>query len=185
MKSREVLRLLGVSRVTLSSYVKSGLIKVTKLSNGYYDYHNDSVFAFLGKKCRYKIIYARVSTYKQRKDLDKQVNVLKNYCTRNKIKIDRTFKDISSGINLDRSNFSQLLKLVPDYKVDTVYITNKDRLTRLSYITLKSIFERFNTKIVVIHAKRKPNYYELFDEVTSLMHYFSSKEYSNRRKKLK
>ena len=35
MKSKEVLRILGVSRVTLNTYVKNGKIKVTKLDNGY------------------------------------------------------------------------------------------------------------------------------------------------------
>ena len=37
MKSKEVLKLLGISRVTLWSYVKNGTIKATKLPNGYYD----------------------------------------------------------------------------------------------------------------------------------------------------
>jgi predicted site-specific integrase-resolvase len=35
MKSKEILKNLGVSRVTLTSYVKKGLIKVTKMNNGY------------------------------------------------------------------------------------------------------------------------------------------------------
>ena len=47
MKSYEVLKLLKISRPTLTSYVKSGKIAVTKLPNGYYDYHIDSVYKFL------------------------------------------------------------------------------------------------------------------------------------------
>ena len=57
MKSKEVLKLLNVSRVTLSLYVKSGLIKATKLPNGYYNYHSDSVYKLLGKN-RVNVIYA-------------------------------------------------------------------------------------------------------------------------------
>ena len=69
MKSKEALKLLGVSRVTLSTYVKNGKIKVTKLSNGYYDYDDKSIFDFLGQNKKINVIYTRVSTYKQKDDL--------------------------------------------------------------------------------------------------------------------
>ena len=67
MKSKDVLKLLKVTRATLTAYVKSEKIKVTKLSNGYYDYDDKSVFAFLKKDVRTNVIYARVSTNKQKK----------------------------------------------------------------------------------------------------------------------
>ena len=106
MKSKEVLKLLQISRVTLSSYVRSGLIRVTRLPNGYYNYHDDSVFAFLGIDNRINIIYARVSTYKQKKDLEKQIELLFYHCFNNDIIIEDIFSDISSGIDLDRPNQS-------------------------------------------------------------------------------
>uniref|UniRef100_A0A6C0ECZ5 HTH merR-type domain-containing protein n=1 Tax=viral metagenome TaxID=1070528 RepID=A0A6C0ECZ5_9ZZZZ len=52
MKSKDVLRILGISRVTLWSYVKFGKIKVTKLSNGFYDYDDKSVYDCAGKKIK-------------------------------------------------------------------------------------------------------------------------------------
>ena len=58
MKSKEVLRLLKVSRITLSSYVRKGIIKATLLPNVFYDYHDDSVYSFLGKYQRINVIYA-------------------------------------------------------------------------------------------------------------------------------
>jgi len=173
---------LKISRVTLSSYVRKGLIKVTLLSNGFYDYHNDSVYSFIGKNKRMNVIYGRVSTYKQKTDLYNRIDKLKNYCADNYIHIDKIFQDISSGIELDRPEFSKLMQLVFDNEIDTIYITYRDRLTRLSYITLKSIFYKFGTKIVVINKREnETNYDELFDEISSLMYYFSTKKYSNRR----
>lgn len=41
MKAKEVLNLLQVTRVTLSNYVKLGLIKTTKKGNGKYDNFED------------------------------------------------------------------------------------------------------------------------------------------------
>ena len=56
MKSKEVLKILGVTRVTLSSYVKSGKIKVTKMTNGYYEYDDKSVFDFIGQNKKINVI---------------------------------------------------------------------------------------------------------------------------------
>lgn len=66
MKSKEVLRIIGVSRVTLNTYVKNKKIKVTKLDNGYYDYDDESVYKLIKKDIRETVLYARVSTHKQK-----------------------------------------------------------------------------------------------------------------------
>ena len=43
MKAKDVLKALGISRRTLTRWVKNGNIKVIKLSNGQYDYDEASV----------------------------------------------------------------------------------------------------------------------------------------------
>lgn len=184
MKSKEVLKLLQISRVTLSSYVKSGLIKATRLPNGYYNYHDDSVFAFVGRN-RYNVIYSRISAHQQKRNLEKQTELLFNYCLKKNIDIGDIFFDISSGIDLERPEFSKLLELIFDHQIDTVYVTYKDRLTQLSFSILESIFLKFGTKIIAIYdEKTKNDYTELFDEITSLMNYFSAKKnYSKHNKK--
>ena len=105
MKSKDVLKLLGITRVTLWSYVKKGIIKVTKLKNGFYDYDEQSVHNFIGKNKKINVIYGRVSTYKQKDDLIRQVNVLKEYCKHNNIIISNIYSEISSGIDLNRNKF--------------------------------------------------------------------------------
>jgi putative resolvase len=182
MRSKEVLQLLKVSRVTLSTYVRKGIIKVNLMANGFYDYDEQSIYDFLGiNNDRVNIIYARVSTHKQKSDLDRQLKFLQKYCSDNDISIDQAYSEISSGLDLDRPKFSQLLELVFENKIDTIYITHRDRLTRLSFLTLKSILLKFGTKIVVIKDKKHQDN-ELFDEILSIMHIFATKEYSNRRK---
>ena len=183
MKSYEVIRLLNISKNTLHNYVKRGIIKVTKMPNGYYNYDKQTVYNFIDIKPRVNVIYSRVSTYKQKEDLERQTKRIIDYCIANNVKIEFVYSDISSGINFDRQNFSKLLDLVFDNQIDTIYtiyITNKDRLTRLSFITIKAIFNKFATTIHVIDDKS--DHEELFDEIISIMHYFSTKEYSNRRK---
>ena len=70
--------MLKISRQTLTKYVKEGIIKTELLPNGRYAYDTDSVYAFLNKNVKRKTyIYARVSTSKQKPDLDNQIELLK------------------------------------------------------------------------------------------------------------
>ena len=183
MKAKDVMKLLGICRATLYNYVKNGLIKTTTLSNGYYDYDEHSVLQFIKKDNRTNVIYARVSTYKQKNDLITQINNINKFCNDNKIKIDKVFQEISSGIDLDRNQFSELMNDIFNHKIQNIYISHRDRLTRLSFKTIESIFLKFNTKIIVINDNNhESNDHEIFEELISLMHIFSTTMYSNRRK---
>ena len=183
MKAREVMKLLNICRTTLYHYTKDNIIKHTKLSNGYYYYDEHSVLQFIKKDNRSNVIYARVSTYKQKNDLTNQINKLQTYCKDNNINIHQVYSEIASGIDLDRTELSKLLDDVFSYKIKNIYISNKDRLTRLSFKTLESLLNKFNTNIIVInniHNQNNDN--EIFEELISLMHIFSTTLYSNRRK---
>ena len=66
MFAKDVLRILQVSRPTLTKYVKTGIIRVHVMPNGHYDYNEADVYKFLNKDVKRKTyIYARVSTPKQ------------------------------------------------------------------------------------------------------------------------
>ena len=70
MKAREVLNLLRITRQTLARHVKEGRMKATRLPNGQFDHDQDSVYTFFNKDVdRKTVIYARVSTPEQKKDL--------------------------------------------------------------------------------------------------------------------
>jgi len=186
MKSRDVLKILDVSRVSLWTYVKKGYIKVTKMNNGYYDYDDKSVYDFVGKKNRKNIIYARVSTSKQKNDLVTQINYVKKYCADNGIKIDTLYEEVESGITLDRPKFQEMLDEIIGGKIQAVYVSYRDRLSRLSFMILESIFNKFGTRIVVVSnilkkSKIKNNDAELFEDLLSMMHYFTTKAYSARK----
>jgi putative resolvase len=181
MKSKDVLKILGISRVTLWTYVKKGLIKVTTLPNGYYNYDDQSVYDFIGKRNKINIIYSRVSAHKQKDDLDKQTNFIVNYCHNNNIHIDKVYSEISSGIDLNRDQLNSLLHDVFTYNVDKIFVTNKDRLTILSFATLENILKQFGASIVIVNKSDKLDHNEMFDELSSLTHLFSTKEYSKRK----
>jgi putative resolvase len=185
MKAKEVMKILNICRTTLYKYAKNGTIKFNILDNGYYDYDEKSVYSLKkkNKNPKVNVIYSRVSTCKQKNDLITQTNNIKQYCDGKSIEIETIYSEIASGLDFDRKEFSLLLDDIFNYKIDTVYISNKDRLTRLSFNTLTNIFKKFDTKIAVVNnVNSKHNDNEIFEELISLMHIFSTTMYSNRRK---
>ncbi|OQY46942.1 MAG: IS607 family transposase [Anaerolineaceae bacterium 4572_78] len=186
MKAKEVLRLTGITRETLSRLVKKGVIRGKKRPNGFYEYNADDVYTYTGKsRKKLMVIYARVSTRKQKRDLANQVKKLENYCASKGHKIDKVFQDIASGIDFEkRSDFFRLLDLVIDNQVSVVFITYKDRLSRVGFGLFEHLFAKYGTKIEVINeaGNAKLDSEEIFEEIISLLHAFSMKHYASRRK---
>ena len=54
MLAKDVLRVLGITRPTLTKYVKTGIIRVNVLPNKRYDYNEDDVYGFLNKDMKRK-----------------------------------------------------------------------------------------------------------------------------------
>lgn len=183
MKSKEVLSMLEISRVTLCRYVKLGKIRTVELPNGYYDYNKEDVYKLKGLDVkRKKVIYARVSTSKQKKDLENQIEVITAYANKNGYGIDAVYSDIASGMNLDRKGFSNLLTAVMNDDIDEVFISYKDRLARLDFDLVSRLFNQYGTRITVINSnENKSAEEELFEDLMSVIHSFSMKAYSKRR----
>jgi len=147
MKTKDVLKVTGITRTHLSRLVKQGKIGVIKQPNGYYIYNASDVYNYVGKKrCNLNVIYARVSTPKQRADLTRQIETLENFVLAQGIKIDQVFidqvfSDVASGINFEkRKQFFSLLDLVINGQVEKVFISYKDRLSRVGFGLFKHLF---------------------------------------------
>src|SRR5699024_8003112 len=77
--------------------------------------------------------------------------------------------------------------LVIDGKVSKVIITYKDRLSRVGFDLFKHLFAKYHTEIIVMSElnDKKTDQQEIFEEIISLLHAFSMRMYSSRRKKIK
>ncbi|KHO63191.1 resolvase [Thermoanaerobacter sp. YS13] len=185
MKAKEVLELLRISRPTLTKYVKEGKIRVTVMPNGLYDYNEEDVYKIFMKGVERKTyIYARVSTPKQKKDLENQIKLLKQFCFSNGYKIHGVFSDIASGISFEKRNeFFKMLDDILAGKVERVVIAYKDRLSRVGFELFKHLFRKFNTEIVVVSevGNEKLDSQEIIEEIISLLHSYSMKFYGKRK----
>ena len=184
------MEILRISRSTLRNLRKEGILKARRLPNGHYDFDPESVYKYLleksGKSAERKIvIYARVSTPKQKQDLINQIEVAKNFCIARGWKIDGIYKDIASALNFDkRKDFQLLLNEILSYRIAKVVITFKDRLTRTGFNFFENLFRRYGTEIVVIndYTSEENDTEEIIEEIITLLHSYSMKFYSNRRK---
>lgn len=185
MKSKEVLELLQITRPTLTKYVKEGIIKIEVLPNGRYDYDKESVYKLFNKGVdRKTYIYARVSTPKQKIDLENQINMLKQFCFSNGYCISKVFSDVASGISFEkRKDFFKMLDDIISGKVERVVITYKDRLSRVGFELFYHLFKKYNCEIVVMSevGSKKLDSEEIFEEIVSLLHCYSMKMYSKRK----
>src|SRR3712207_5295074 len=182
MKSKEVLELLQITRPTLTKYVKEGIIRTITLPNGRYDYSKEDVFKLFNKGVERKTyIYARVSTPKQKKDLENQVQLLKQFCFSNGWVINKVFQDVASGISFDkRKDFFKMLDDIIQNKVERVVITYKDRLSRVGFELFYYLFKKYHCEIIVMSdvGSEKLDSQEVFEEIVSLLHCYSMKMYS-------
>ena len=187
MKSSKVLKILNISRQTLVKYVKNGDIRVVMQTNKQYDYNEEDVYRKAGlSENRVNVVYARVSTSKQKRDLENQAETLINYCNANGVKVDKVYKDIASGLNFDRKQFRSMLEDVLNYRISSIYITYKDRFSRISFDMFERLFLEYNCKIIVINkteSTAEEDEKEIFSDIISMLHCFAMKMYSRRRKK--
>lgn len=187
MKAGQVMEILNISRSTLYNYTSSGKIRIAKLENGLNDYSDEDVYRLANKsRERISVIYSRVSTAKQKNDLRNQKEMLSNFCINAGIPIGRSFEDIAPGISFEkRKDFFKMLDLILAYKVDKVVIAYKDRLSRVGFELFKHLFAKFGTEIIVVSSigSEKLDAQEIFEEIVSLLHCYSMKLYSSRRKK--
>ena len=127
-------------------------------------------------------IYARVSSNKQIKDLENQIDYLTKYAVSNGYKVDYTFKDIASGMNENRKGLNDLLNLVFNNKISKIIISHKDRLTRFGFDYFKNICEYFGTEIEVVNLESDNSFQEeLSEDLIAIVRQFSMKFYGKRK----
>lgn len=189
MKAGKVMNLLQISRSTLKRYRENGTLKARRLPSGQYIFDDDSVFLLKnGRSPRLTLLYGRVSTYKQKHDLANQMQELRDFAEKKDYQIGGSYQDIASGISFkNRKQFFKMLDLIIDGKVERVIITHQDRLSRVGFELFEYLFKNYDTKIEVISDELNPktDEQELFEEIISLLHCFSMRDCSHRRKERK
>ena len=64
-------------------------------------------------------------------------------------------KEVGSGLNDNRKQLQKLLRMVCRGEVRNVYVTYKDRLTRLGFRYLETVFSAHGTAIIAVRDEKE------------------------------
>lgn len=170
-----VSKMLGVTPQTLRNWERNGtLIPCRKSGNGYRYYSEEQITNLMQDKKSNKIVigYCRVSSKKQKDDLERQVESVKQYLLNNGEPF-RIIEDIGSGINYNKNGLIELIRLINSNQVKKVVILYKDRLLRFGFDLIKNFAKLHCCQIEIIDQTPKTEQQELVEDLVQIITVFS------------
>ena len=181
---------IGKTTKTLRNWDKEGKLKPARIEqSGYRYYSEEQLQQFLGlpqeKPTQKKIIgYCRVSSTKQKDDLERQLEYVKLYMCAKGYPFE-IITDIGSGINYNKKGLHQLLDMVMSSEVEKIVVLYKDRLIRFGYELIEQLCDKFGTVIEIIDTTEKTEQQELVEDLVQIITVFSCKLQGKRANKAK
>ena len=127
------------------------------------------------------VAYARVSSNHQKKNLNNQLAFIREYAVAKGIILDQEISDIGSGLNYKRPKWNKLLKQVEQGKINTIFITYKDRFIRFGFDWFEQFCKEHGTKIIVINNPDTSPEAEILQDLMAIVHVFSCRVYGLRK----
>lgn len=179
---------IGVSVSTLQRWDRTNVLKSRRTPTNQRYYTDEDLNRVLNleqetKSERKSVGYCRVSTQKQKKNLENQQEFVSVYSLSHGVILDEIYTDIGSSMDYQRKNWNKLLKQVENNEIDKIYVTYKDRFVRFGYEWFEDFCSSHGTEIIVLNQKQTSPEEELTEDLLSILHSFS--ERNNNFKKYK
>ena len=189
---REFSKILGVSAQTLRNWdASSKLHPHHTTSNGYRYYSHEQLNQVMNVKPslnRIDIGYCRVSSNKQKDDLERQIENMKLYLNAQGRPYE-IISDIGSGINYKNKGLRVLIECISRNEVEKVVVLHKDRLLRFGFELVEYVASLHNCEVEVIDNTKKSEQQELVEDlvqiITVLGCKLQGKRYNKARKLVK
>jgi putative resolvase len=130
------------------------------------------------KDTRSRICYCRVSSGKQRDDLERQVSAMRSEFPEHDI-----VTDVGSGINFKRKGLLSILERAYRGEVEEVVVAHRDRLARFASELIEWQLRLCGTKLLVQHHGMGTPESELAEDVLSIVTIFACRQNGRRRYK--
>lgn len=177
---RKAVQELGLHPNTLRKYADEGKIKTIKNEAGQRLYDIQSYVN--GTVRTSTICYCRVSSTKQRDDLNRQIAYMQSLYPDAEV-----IRDIGSGINFKRKGLLSLLDRCLRGDKLTLVVAHRDRLARFGFDLIRYLVEQNGGQIVVQDDTTYSPEPELTADLLSILHVFSCRMHGLRKysKKIK
>jgi excisionase family DNA binding protein len=188
LTTREFAKLLGVSRVTVVKWIKRGRIVAYSVHGKWRIPYSEVERVLRGvQRVRRVAIYARVSSDTQRNDLERQVESLKLWVSKNFPNAEYiVVTDIASGLKEDRRGLRKLIEMAKRGEIQAVAVAYRDRLTRFGFEYLKTLFNILGVDVYVALQEEPKNYVqEIVEDFIEIVTSFASRIYGKRSKRYK
>jgi predicted site-specific integrase-resolvase len=170
---RKVLETLGIHYNTLYNMVDRNEIETIKVGrNSVYNLNKYIKDNNISIKQKRKICYCRVSSQKQKEDLERQIDYMRNKYPNYEI-----ISDIASGLNFKRKGLLEIINSAINGDIDEVVIAYKDRLARFGYELIETILKEHSNAIIKIinKSEEKTASEELTEDIISIMNIYVAK----------
>ena len=136
------------------------------------------------KRNKKVIGYCRVSSSKQKDDLERQIENVKTYMIAKGYSFE-IIKDIGSGINYNKKGLNKLIEMITNNEIEKIVVLYKDRLLRFGFELIENICNRYNCSIEIIDNAPKTEEQELVEDLVQIITVFSCKLQGKRANKAK
>ena len=113
---------------------------------------------------RITIGYCRVSSHKQKDDLERQIDNVKTYLLA-KGQPFEIISDIGSGIDYKKKGLQELIRRISQNQIEKVVVLYKDWLLRFGFELIEYIASLYNCEIEIIDNTEKSEQQELVEEI--------------------
>ena len=173
VKRKVAMETLNISYKTLYELAKNKEIETIKIGqNTQYNLNKYLRNKKINIKEKEKIAYCRVSSKKQKEDLDRQILFMKNHFPQHTI-----ISDIGSGLNFKRVGLNNIIKKAINGEIEEVIIAYKDRLARFGFELIEMLIKKYSDgKIIIINKTEEitPTE-ELTQDIISIMNVYVAK----------
>lgn len=176
VKLNKAVEATGLCSATLRKYAEEGKIEAKKTPYGNWLFNCESFLS--SSKVNEFILYARVSSAKQRDDLDSQIAYLTALYPEAEI-----IKDIGSGLNYKRKGLKTILERSGSGNKFTLVVAHKDRLARFGAELIEYMLNVNGCKLLVLNndIQKSDPQRELTEDLLAIIHIFSCRLYGQRR----
>ena len=167
----------GVSITTLRRWADTGIVNSIRTPTGrrLFKLPNPKKQDELDER-KESIVYIRVSSAKQKDDLERQKAFMAA-----RFPGYRIVSDIGSGINWKRKGLLSILEQAMSGGVREVVVSSRDRLCRFSFELLEWLFQKTGARLTVVESRDQSPEEELSDDLLSIVQIFCCRKNGRRR----